>query len=86
VGYYGGSIPNFINEQPKVPVLLHFGEKDQHPSPDQARAVLAAHPDVASHFYDAGHGFNCDQRGSFDPASAKTARERTVEFFRTHVG
>jgi carboxymethylenebutenolidase len=38
------------------------------------------------HFYDADHGFNCDQRGSFDAAAAKIARERTVAFLREHVG
>jgi len=86
VAYYGGNIPNFISETPKVPVLLHFGEQDQHPSPDKAREVVAAHPGVQAHFYNAGHGFNCDQRGSYEPLSAKLARERTLEFFRTHVG
>jgi carboxymethylenebutenolidase len=86
VAYYGGYIANFINEQPKVPVLLHFGEHDQHPAPDQARAVVAAHPEVEAHFYNAGHGFNCDQRGSFEPESANTARRRSLEFFRAHVG
>ena len=86
VAYYGGNIPNFIKEQPKVPALLHFGEKDQHPSPDQARAVVAAHPEVQAHFYDAGHGFNCDHRGSYDAAAATLARQRSLEFFRQHVG
>jgi carboxymethylenebutenolidase len=86
VAYYGGNIPNFINEQPKVPVLLHFGEHDQHPAADQARAVVAAHPEVEAHFYNAGHGFNCDQRGSFEPESSKIARRRSLEFFRVNVG
>jgi carboxymethylenebutenolidase len=86
VGYYGGYIPNFIESTPQVPTLLHFGEHDQHPSPEGARKTLAAHPEVAGHFYDAGHGFNCDQRGSFNAAAATLARERTLEFFRTHVG
>jgi len=36
--------------------------------------------------YPADHGFNCDQRGSYDAASAKLARERTLEFFRKHIG
>jgi carboxymethylenebutenolidase len=86
VGYYGGFIPNFIDSTPRVPTLLHFGEHDTHPSPEGARKTLAAHPEVTGHFYDAGHGFNCDQRGSFNAAAAKLARERTLEFFRTHVG
>jgi len=36
--------------------------------------------------YPANHGFNCDQRASFDAPSAKLARERTLAFLRTHVG
>ncbi len=84
--YYGGGMPNFMDEAPKVPVMCNFGEKDQSPTPDQAKALLAKHPQVQGHFYPAGHGFNCDQRGSYDAASSKLARERTLEFFRKHVG
>src|SRR5581483_8299316 len=29
VGYYGGMIAAHANEKPKVPTILHFGEKDQ---------------------------------------------------------
>lgn len=36
--------------------------------------------------YAADHGFNCDLRASFDAAAAKLARERTLAFFRSHVG
>jgi carboxymethylenebutenolidase len=84
--HYGGGMPNFMNEKPKCPVLCHFGETDTSPSPEQARALLAAHPGIAAHFYPAGHGFNCDQRGSYHEQSARLARSRTVEFFRNHVG
>ena len=84
--YYGGAIPNFISEQPKCPVMLHFGEQDQSIPLEQAKKVAAAHPEATAHFYPAGHGFNCDQRGSFNAESAKLARERTLEFFRKYVG
>jgi carboxymethylenebutenolidase len=84
--HYGGGISNFASEEPKAKVLLHFGEQDQNPSPEQAKQVIAAHPEVEAHFYPAGHGFNCDQRGSYHAPSAQLARERTVAFFRKHVG
>ncbi len=84
--YYGGAIPNFIAEQPKCPVMFHFGEQDHSITLEQAKKVAAAHPGATTHYYPAGHGFNCDQRGSYDAASAKLARERTVQFFRTHLG
>ena len=53
---------------------------------EAAQKVKAAQPQWEHHFYPAGHGFNCDQRGSFDAASAKLARERTLAFLRKHVG
>lgn len=84
--YYGGSIANFVDEQPQCPVLCHFGKRDRTPSPEQARSVLAAHPQVEGHFYDAGHGFNCDQRSSYDADASKLARQRTLAFLAGHVG
>jgi carboxymethylenebutenolidase len=84
--YYGGAIPSFVAEKPRCPVMLHFGEADQSITIDKARDVAAKHPEAATHYYPAGHGFNCDQRGSYHEPSAKLARERTLEFFRRHVG
>lgn len=86
VPYYGGGMPGYIGEAPRCPVMMHFGEHDTMPSAEQARAIAAAHPSATAHFYDAGHGFNCDQRGSYDAAAAKLARERTLAFFAQHVG
>jgi carboxymethylenebutenolidase len=53
---------------------------------DSVQAFARAHPEVEVHIYDADHGFNCDQRGSYHAPSANQARERTLEFFRKHVG
>ena len=86
IPYYGGGIPSFAGEMPKVPVLFHFGELDKSPTPEQARAVSEAHPSTVAHFYPAGHGFNCDQRGSFHADSSKLARERTLAFMAIHLG
>jgi carboxymethylenebutenolidase len=86
VPYYGGAIPALTHERPKCPVMLHFGESDASIPLDKARAVAAAHPEATTHFYAAGHGFNCDQRGSYDADAAKLAHERTLEFLAAHVG
>ena len=86
VPYYGGGLPDFVDEQPTCPVMFHFAEKDQRPTLEQARRIAAAHPAAIANFYDAGHGFNCDQRASYDAASAKLARERTLAFVAQHVG
>jgi len=84
--YYGGAIPGVADLQPQCPVMFHWGEADGSIPLATAQEVSARHPTAASHFYAAGHGFNCDQRGSFDAASAELARERTLAFFRQHVG
>jgi carboxymethylenebutenolidase len=86
VVYYGGGIADVLNEKPRCPVLGHFGKKDAMIPMTAIDTWKTLHPQDPVHVYDAGHGFNCDQRGSFDAASAALARERTLEFFRRHVG
>ncbi len=85
VPYYGGGIPDLASEQPKCPVMLHFGERDQHIPVASVEQFKKAHPELPVHIYQADHGFNCDQRGSYDAAAAKLARERTLTFLRQHV-
>jgi carboxymethylenebutenolidase len=85
--YYGGGMHEAVGETPKVPVLAHFGEKDSMIPVEGVRKLAAAHGSTtAVHLYPADHGFNCDQRGSFDAPSAKLARERSLAFLREHVG
>ena len=85
VAYYGGSIPAFIGEAPKVPIMLHFGENDASLPVEKAREVAARYPKAQSYFYPAGHGFNCDHRGSYDAAAAALARTRTLEFLAKYL-
>ncbi len=86
IAYYGGGMPDAAGEQPRCPVLAHFGEQDAMIPVAGVRALAAAHPAMEVHLYAAGHGFNCDQRASFDPAAAAVARERSLAFLRRHVG
>ena len=86
VPYYGGGMTDAIAEQPKCPVMAHFGERDSMIPVTGVNALAAAHPTAQVFIYPADHGFNCDQRGSHDPASAKLARERTLAFLRQHIG
>ena len=81
--YYGGGIttPLEIARQPKCPVMAHFGDKDHYIPMDGVHAFAAAHPAVTVHAYAADHGFNCDQRASFNQPAADLARERTLAFF-----
>ncbi len=86
IPYYGGGMLEAMNEQPKCPVLAHFGRADAHIPVDGVQKLAAAHPEAQVHIYEAGHGFNCDHRGSYDATAAKLARERTLAFLRQHVG
>jgi carboxymethylenebutenolidase len=88
VPYYGGGMttPAEIARKPKVPVLAHFGEKDHWITLTSVEAFKKAHPEVEVQVYAADHGFNCDQRGSYEAAAAQLARERTLAFFGKHLG
>lgn len=88
VPYYGGgmTMPDEIARKPQVPVMVHFGDNDHWIPMDSVEAFKKAHPEVEVHVYACGHGFNCDQRGSYNEAAAKLARERTLAFFGKHVG
>lgn len=86
VGYYGGAIVKFADEKPKVPVMLHFGAKDQGIPLTDVEAIRGKRPDVEIYIYDdAGHGFNCDERGSYDKGSAEIALTRTRDFLAKHM-
>jgi len=86
VGYYGGGVVAAKALEPKVPTMLHFGEKDDHIPLAGVKEVGELHPDVPIYLYPAGHGFHCDERASYDAESAKLAWQRTLEFFGRHLG
>src|SRR5271165_3008507 len=86
VGYYAGGIGKFAEETPKAPVMLHFGRKDSHIPAEQVEKVAKAHPEVQIFWYDeADHAFNRDVGASYHAASAKLARERSLEFFKKNL-
>ena len=86
VPYYGGGIQNMIGEQPKIPVMMHFGDQDHSIPLPEVEKIQAGHPDIPVHVYSAGHGFNCSERGSYDAEASAKAYERTLAFFRQHIG
>lgn len=85
--YYGSMIPARADEEPKVPVIAHFGRNDGGIPMEGVEQVIARDwPNAAVHIYEAGHGFNSDRRKDYDPASAALARERTLALFRANGG
>ena len=86
VGYYGGQIASsFLDVEPKVPTMLHFGETDHGIPLADVQKIIDRYRDMPIHVYSAGHGFNCDQRGSYDKPSAELALTRTLEFFHQNL-
>ena len=88
VPYYGGGMTGAAEmaRVPQVPVLVHFGELDHSIPVETARAFAKAQPAVGVKFYAANHGFNCDQRASYDASASALARTRTLAFFGQHLG
>lgn len=82
VCYYGGGMtsPEERSRQPLCPVMAHFGRQDAFIPQDSVLAFDQAQPQAVVHVYDADHGFNCDQRASYDDTAALAARDRTLAF------
>ena len=80
VAYYGGQIKDHLEKSPRRPMMYHFGENDPHIPLTDVDKIRAADPNGVFHLYPAGHGFNCEERSSYDAASATLARERTLQF------
>ncbi len=101
VCFYGGGIVNHreglrlepvLPEAPRiaVPVLCLFGELDTSIPPAEVEAIektLAAqslgHQIVV--YPGAGHGFFCDERGSYKPDAASDAWRRTVQWLEVRL-
>ena len=100
VGFYGGGIvtarfpqfPALVDETSDLstPWLGLFGDRDQSiPVEDVERlreALLAASVLTEIVRYpEAGHGFHCDRRDSYDETAAKDAWNRTLAWFDAHL-
>ncbi len=97
--YYGGRIlvpfgdgpaPIDLTGNITIPVMGNFGDDDENPSQadvkviDEKLTAAGVTHDFKS-YPGAGHGFNCDDRGSYNEAAANDAFARTLGFFNQHV-
>lgn len=86
-GYYGGMVPGTADEEPKVPVMLHFGRYDSSIPMEGVEKVIARDwPNAEAFVYDAKHGFNSDRRKDYHEPSSELAKERTLALFRANGG
>lgn len=79
VVYYGRAT-NFLDRKPKCPVMYHFGTQDKSIPLTDVDKIKAVDTNGTFFLYEAEHGFNCDQRASFNTEAAALARQRTLEF------
>ena len=97
--YYGGRIlapfgdgpaPIDITTQIQIPVRGNFGGQDQNPTPDDVATIEAKLKECGvtydfKMYDDAGHGFNCNDRASYNEAAATDAFSRTVGWFNKYL-
>jgi carboxymethylenebutenolidase len=77
---YYGKVSNYLDKKPRCQVMYHFGTQDQSIPLSDVAKIKAADPNGIFYEYEAGHGFACDQRQSFNLEAAALARQRTLEF------
>jgi len=86
IGYYGSGIVDDYRGKRKIPTLLHFAEDDPLIPLDGVVQFRAFRPDVSVFTYPSTtHGFNCDERDSYNEDAAATAFERTVFWISQYV-
>lgn len=92
ISYYGGGIaPDMLDRAARQhgPLLMFWGGLDQHIPAEQHRAVADAltaagadHVQVV--FSKADHGFNCDERPSYNESASREALSLVLEFLRVN--
>lgn len=88
--YYGGGIaPTLLDRAANLhaPMLFFWGGLDKHIPPEQRNAVIDAVRNAGKtyanvEFSDADHGFNCDERASYQPRAARQAWALLLEFLK----
>jgi carboxymethylenebutenolidase len=99
VTFYGGGIasgrfgtPSQIELAPDLvtPWLGLYGDRDQGIPVDEVEALReaaakASVPTEVVRYPEAEHGFHCDARNSFHPASSQDAWQRTLAWFQSYL-
>jgi carboxymethylenebutenolidase len=83
---YYGRVADYLERKPRCPVMYHYGSEDHSIPLADVERLRAAQPAAPVYVYEgAGHGFNCEQRGSYHAEAAALARTRTLDFFARYV-
>jgi len=86
VCYYGSLIAQNADHAPKCPTQMHFGALDKGIPVSDVERIRTLRPECEVWLYPgAGHGFNCDERDAFEPASSAIGWMRTAEWLADHL-
>lgn len=92
VSYYGGGLHTLTDlaGQLHAPHVFFWGGLDQHISLEQRETIVnavdaAGKPYVNTVISYADHGFNCDERPSYNPEAAAEAWALTLAFFEAKL-
>ena len=92
ISYYGGNMPGLLHRTSKLgaPMLLFWGELDQHIPAEQRNQVTSAMREAKKQYVDivfssADHGFFCDARKSFEPNAARLSWDITQSFLNARL-
>ena len=85
--YYGSSIPEFLKSNVNCPGMLHFGSDDKGipiESIEKVKKFINMNTNKIELFVyeNADHGFNCNQRKSYNKIAAEKAFEKTIKFLK----
>ncbi len=83
--YYGGGMTKELDLPLQCPTIAHLSDNDDYVPMDGVAELQKAYPQATVYIYPAKHGFNCDERASYDAPSATLARDRTLAFFAQHL-
>jgi carboxymethylenebutenolidase len=89
VPFYGGQPSAADAAKIKAPLLIHYAGLDTRINggwPAYEEALKANHVTYTMHMYEgANHGFHNDTTPRYDEAAAKTAWQRTLDFFNKNL-
>ena len=85
--YYGSSIPDFLKSNLNCQAMLHFGKEDKGiPDLDIDKIKRFINKDKNKielyEYENADHGFNCNERKSYNKIAAENAFKKTLNFLK----
>lgn len=91
VSYYGGGLDQLAAQAPNLHGrhLFFWGGKDQHIKPENVNTIIQAVEDAGKDYVNvkfsyADHGFNCDERASYNETASKEAWALTLAFLKNN--